>query len=83
LNTPVIVPAPLLDALEREFGQVRQIEARPGGHTPGISAALTTSHRRVFLKAIAVSHPLSKDHRLERARIGGCPGRLFGLSSQR
>ncbi|MGF1425520.1 hypothetical protein [Kitasatospora sp. LaBMicrA B282] len=60
-----IVPDPLRRAVEREFGPVLHIEERPGGHTPGISAALTLTQRRVFLKAIAVCHPLSKGHQLE------------------
>ncbi|MFD7737715.1 hypothetical protein [Streptomyces sp. MJM8645] len=60
-----IIPAPLRIAVEREFGPVLHIEERPGGHTPGVCAALTLTHRRVFLKAIAVCHPFSKDHQLE------------------
>ncbi|MER8104201.1 hypothetical protein [Kitasatospora sp. NPDC094016] len=67
-----IIPAPLRIAVERKFGPVLRIEERPGGHTPGISAALTLAHRRVFLKAIAVCHPLSKDHQLE-AGINSVP----------
>ncbi|WP_034089117.1 hypothetical protein [Streptacidiphilus albus] len=51
--------------MEREFGPVLRLSERPGGHTPGISAVLTLANRRVFLKAIEVCHPLSKDHQLE------------------
>ncbi|MEV7028003.1 hypothetical protein, partial [Kitasatospora sp. NPDC093558] len=57
-----IIPAPLRIAVEREFGPVVHIEERPGGHTPGVCAALTLTDRRVFLKAIAVGHPLSQGH---------------------